>query len=47
MKATSGSDMVLVLFTNVLENSSDLYGAADPGLLKDIFGENLPVRLEG
>jgi manganese-dependent inorganic pyrophosphatase len=47
MKATSGSAMVLVLFTNVLEKSSDLYGIADPDLLQDIFGEDLPVRLEG
>jgi manganese-dependent inorganic pyrophosphatase len=47
MKATSGSAMVLVLFTNVLEKSSDLHGIADPGLLQDIFGEDLPVRLAG
>ena len=47
MRATSGSDLVLVLFTNVLEKSSDLYGTAAPDLLKDIFGEDLPVRLEG
>jgi manganese-dependent inorganic pyrophosphatase len=47
MRATSGYDMVLVLFTNVLEKSSDLYGIADPDLLQDIFGEDLPVRLEG
>ncbi len=47
MKATSGSAMVLVLFTNVLEKSSDLHGIADPDLLQDIFGEDLPVRLEG
>jgi manganese-dependent inorganic pyrophosphatase len=47
MKATSGSAMVLVLFTNVLEKSSDLHGIADPDLIEDIFGEDLPVRLEG
>jgi manganese-dependent inorganic pyrophosphatase len=47
MSATSGSDMVLVLFTDVLEKSSDLYGTADPDLLQDIFGDDLPVRLEG
>jgi len=47
MKAISGSDMVLVLFTNMLEKSSDLYGIADPDLIQDIFGEDLPVRLEG
>jgi manganese-dependent inorganic pyrophosphatase len=47
IKATSGSAMVLVLFTNVLEKSSDLHGIADPDLIEDIFGEDLPVRLEG
>lgn len=47
MRTASGSDMVLVLFTNVLEKSSDLYGIADPDLIEDIFGEDLPVRLEG
>jgi manganese-dependent inorganic pyrophosphatase len=47
MRAASGSDMVLVLFTNVLEKSSDLHGIADPDFIKDIFGEDLPVRLEG
>jgi manganese-dependent inorganic pyrophosphatase len=47
MKATSGSAMVLVLFTNVLEKSSDLHGIADPDLIEDLFGEDLPVRLEG
>jgi manganese-dependent inorganic pyrophosphatase len=47
MRAISGSDMVLVLFTNVLEKSSDLHGTADPDLVFDIFGEDLPLRLEG
>ena len=47
IKATSGSAMFLVLFTNVLEKSSDLHGVADPDLIEDIFGEDLPIRLEG
>jgi len=47
IKATSGSAMFLVLFTNVLEKSSDLHGIADPDLIEDIFGEDLPIRLEG
>jgi manganese-dependent inorganic pyrophosphatase len=47
MRAVSGSDMFLVLFTNVLEKSSELHGIADPDLIQDIFGEDLPVRLEG
>jgi manganese-dependent inorganic pyrophosphatase len=39
--------MVMVLFTNVLEKSSDLHGNADPDLILNIFGEDLPARLEG
>jgi manganese-dependent inorganic pyrophosphatase len=31
----------------VLEKSSDLHGIADPDLIEDIFGEDLPIRLEG
>jgi len=46
IRTASRSDMVLALFTNVPENSSDLYGAADPDLIKALFGETLPVRLE-
>jgi manganese-dependent inorganic pyrophosphatase len=47
MRIASGSDMVLVLFTCVLEKSSDLHGIADPDLIQAIFEEDLPVRLEG
>ncbi len=47
MKISSGADMVLVLFTNVFEKSSYLYGAADTDLLHSLFKENLPTRLEG
>ncbi len=47
MRAASGSDMVLVLFTHVQERSSDLQAVADPDLQKDIFGEDLPIRLDG
>ncbi len=47
MKTRHGADIVLVLFTNVVEKSSELYGAADPGLLSAVFAEDLPVRLEG
>jgi manganese-dependent inorganic pyrophosphatase len=36
-----------VLFTNVPERSSDLQAVADPDLLRDIFGEDLPIRLNG
>ena len=47
MKTRYGADIVLVLFTSVVEKSSELYGAADPGLLSAVFAEGLPVRLEG
>jgi len=47
VRASSGSDIVLVLFTNVLENASDLYGVSDPELLRTLFGDTLPVRLDG
>ena len=46
-RRTTGEDLVLVLFTNVLENASEVYGVADGDLLENIFGETLPARLEG
>jgi manganese-dependent inorganic pyrophosphatase len=46
-RAKSGVDIALVLFTNVLENSSEVYGAADPDLLDNIFGKDLPMKFEG
>lgn len=47
MRTGSGADMVLVLFTSVMENASDLCGAADPDVLHDLFGETLPIQLPG
>lgn len=47
IKTTSGSDVVFVLFTMVTANSSEVYGIADGMLLREIFGEDLPVMLEG
>jgi manganese-dependent inorganic pyrophosphatase len=47
MKTRHGADIVLALFTNVVEKSSELYGTADPGLLCAVFSEDLPIRLEG
>jgi manganese-dependent inorganic pyrophosphatase len=46
-RSAAGISLSLILFTNVLENASDLYGAGDPLLLREIFGEPLPVRLSG
>ena len=45
MRAASGSDMVLVLFTNTGEKSSELQGIADPDLIRDTFGDKLPSGL--
>jgi len=47
IRTSAGSDIVLVLFTNVLENASDLYGVSDPELIRTLFGDILPVRLDG
>ena len=46
-RVSSGADLSLALFTNVLENASDLYGAGDAVLLLGLFGETLPARLPG
>jgi manganese-dependent inorganic pyrophosphatase len=46
-RAGANADLSLALFTNVLENSSDLYGAGDAVLLGDLFGGVLPARLSG
>jgi manganese-dependent inorganic pyrophosphatase len=46
-RAGSSADLSLALFTNMLENASDLYGAGDPALLRELFGECLPTRLCG
>jgi manganese-dependent inorganic pyrophosphatase len=47
MKTLHGADIVLALFTNFMEKSSELYGVADAGLLHALFKEDLPVRLDG
>lgn len=47
MMATSGSDIALVLFTSVFENGSDLYGEGEHELVRPLFGESIPVRLDG
>jgi manganese-dependent inorganic pyrophosphatase len=43
----TGEDLVLVIFTNILENASEVYGVAEGDLLENLFGETLPARLEG
>jgi manganese-dependent inorganic pyrophosphatase len=47
MRKDSGSDIVLALFTNVMENASDVYGDAGEDLVRVLFGPALPARLPG
>jgi manganese-dependent inorganic pyrophosphatase len=47
VRKDTGADLVLVLFTSVLENASDLYGEADPDLLRTLFENPLPIHLDG
>lgn len=47
LRAACAADLVLVLFTSVMENASEVYGDAEPVLLQALFGRELPVRLEG
>ena len=44
-RAGAGAAISFALFTNVLENASDLYGAGDAALLSALFDETLPARL--
>jgi manganese-dependent inorganic pyrophosphatase len=47
MRIAAGADLALALFTNVLENASDLAGAGNPALIRELFGSDLPVGLPG
>jgi manganese-dependent inorganic pyrophosphatase len=47
LRAGTGADIVLALFTCVMENASEIYGAADDELLRSLFGAGLPARFEG
>jgi manganese-dependent inorganic pyrophosphatase len=47
VRTSCAADLVLVLFTSVMENASEVYGDAEPALLLALFGRDLPVRLEG
>ncbi len=46
-RSSVGASLSFALFTNVLENASDLYGAGDTILLHQLFDETLPARLPG
>jgi len=41
------TDLAIALFTSVMENGSDVYGAADSRLLSAVFGTGMPVRFDG
>jgi manganese-dependent inorganic pyrophosphatase len=47
LQKSSGTDLAIALFTSVMENASDIYGAADEALIRGIFGDGLPLRSEG
>jgi manganese-dependent inorganic pyrophosphatase len=47
LQEKSGADIFLALFTSVMDNASDCYGAGDSDLLTTIFGKPLPVHLDG
>jgi manganese-dependent inorganic pyrophosphatase len=47
LRAATGNDLAFALFTNVVENASDLYGAGDAGMLSALYGSELPARLAG
>lgn len=47
LQARTKVDLVLVLFTSVTENASDVYGAADEPLLLSLVGNGLPSRFPG
>ncbi len=47
MRAGLRSDLLLVLFTSVMENASEVYGDGEKGMVQALFGQDLPVRLDG
>lgn len=42
------TDLAIALFTSVIDNASDVYGAADESLIRGVFGSaGLPFRFDG
>jgi manganese-dependent inorganic pyrophosphatase len=41
------TDLAIALFTCVMENASEAYGAADGALIRDLFGDAHPLRFDG
>jgi len=47
LQAGTKTDLAVVLFTSVMDNASDVYGAADETLISRVFGAGLPLRFDG
>ncbi len=47
LRSASSTDLALALITSVMENASEVYGAADGTFVSDVFGADLPLRLDG
>ena len=47
LRAGTKTDLAIALFTSVMENASDVYGAADEALISEVFGAGLPLRFDG
>lgn len=47
LREETGNDLAFALFTNVVENASELYGAGDAGTLAALYGPELPAWLDG
>ncbi len=47
VRSGTKADIVIALFTSVMDNASEVYGAADEPLLQSLFGNGFPSRFEG
>jgi len=46
-RVSAGAALSMALFTNAVDNASDVYGAGDPELLTQLFDRPFPARLPG
>lgn len=47
VRSGTKADIVIALFTSVMDNASEVYGAADEPLLQSLFGNGFPSRFDG
>ena len=47
LQTSMKTDLAIALFTCIMENASEVYGAADEGLIHGVFATGLPHRFEG